>query len=350
MRCRLLALLLAPALLLVGHGGVAWGQWGTGGTGAGGARAAVLAPPTGLSATQWCSPTSSATITFQGAVTAQGNVNLSFTTPADVVAGDVLVVGYGKKAMSGTTVTVPTGWTQVRPADGVSGDYLQTAFWRRATATDAGTSHTFTSSDTLASAGVLAVYRGVDDTSPVLAHSGQSGVNTASITSPSVTPGRTDSRLVGVFGITANQRITTAPTGMTLTGNIRTTTGAKGPDQFSIALGDEAWPSSGATGSRTATASGSATVVGHLLALKPKSLPSLTLNWTPTTSSFADGYALALYRDGALAATSEPAPVSTTSHTTGTLVNNATYRVELRTRTGNWRSSSAAEVTVTTSC
>ena len=76
--------------------------------------------------------------------------------------------------------------------------------------------------------------------------------------------------LVGFFG-TANDLSFTAPTGMTE----RYDVDADGTNQIGGEAADQAIAAAGATGTRAATASGSAVNIGQLVALKPSgTIPS----------------------------------------------------------------------------
>lgn len=290
------------------------------------------------------------TITFHGSTTATGASSVAITSPAGVQVGDLLLVGFAKRADATLAISTPTGWTRLRSDDAGASDYRQTVFWRLATSADpGGTPYTFTSSSAGNAAAVLLVYRGVDQTNPLLSHSGQVSTGT-NIAAASIAPSRTDARLVGVFGTQGAGVESTAPAGMTKRHWIGITKG-KAADQVGVTLFDEPWPSDAATGSRTAVTNKAVNNVGQLVALKARSLPQVSLTWTPSASAFADGYNIVLASNGSPAATAVLTPASTATYDTGTLTPGGSYQIAVTTRAHSWRSTPAAfDLTATTQC
>ena len=83
---------------------------------------------------------------------------------------------------------------------------------------------------------------------------------------------------------------------------------------------------------------------GEGLCIKNKSLPTVVLTWTPTTSAFATGYEIA--RDGTVIAT-VAGPLSAT-YTDAMVAPSTTYSYSVRAVRNYWRSPWAAPAQVTT--
>jgi hypothetical protein len=284
-------------------------------------------------------PATLGTVTWKGATGGTGSTAVSLTSPTGVVTGDLLLVGVGKRIGSPATIDTPAGWTRIRLSDVVSDQYQQTIFWRIATSSDpGGTSYSFTSTTTQASVAVMSVYRGVDREAPILVDSGLPAAASTSIVAPTVTPGRADAKLVGLFGGQGSTSLPVTPSVMQSRNSSGVTNG-NNASKIALTVADEPLESSAATGDRTATTS-SSNVVGQLVALKAESYPLADLTWTPTASTYADGYDLDLYRDSTtLVSSATPSPRTANSYTTDTLIAGSTYRVELRSRAADWRSS-----------
>lgn len=288
------------------------------------------------------------TITFQGQISGSGTTSVSLTVPTAARTGDLLLVGYGKRLAATTTIATPAGWTRSRPSDLVTDAYQQTVFWKVATASDPGTAHSFTSTTTGGSLAAMTVYRGVDQRTPLLIDTGLAAGSATTIKAPSLTPARADSLLVGIFGVQNDGTVPAVPVGMSQRSS-SAITGGNQASRLAIVVSDEPWPSGAATGDRTATGV-SGNVVGQLIALKPESYPSLALSWTASASPYVESHRVDLYRDGAVVGSAVVSPATTTTHTTGTLDNGATYRVEVRAQKASWHSPGFTDAPVTTSC
>jgi RHS repeat-associated protein len=198
--------------------------------------------------------------------TASGEIasgtSLTVSLPGGVQANDQIVVATTQPA----TVTVSNGggYTLVQSAEtGTHSSDTQTFLYRR-TAVSGDTAVTFTYGKATAAAVVIAVYRGVNPSSPVDAFSYGTTSSGTQVTAPSVTSTLSSERLIMVEGATGRRVASwTQPTGMT--------------DQVhrsdlaavSSALGDQTLASAGATGTRMATFGTSTALVGILVALKP---------------------------------------------------------------------------------
>lgn len=300
------------------------------------------------------------TIAYVGAAGATGGslggASVVLTSPAGVRAGDVMVVGYGKRK-SAATITPPAGWTLLRHDYFDAKEYQQAVYWRIATSADPpGSSYEWVSSDAENVAAVLSVHRGVDPAAPVAAHGAATNGAGSTITAPSLTPSRPDTRLVGFFGITGGRTITADAPGMTSRGSVVTAGPGGGAEQVTMELEDQPWPAAGtATGTRTVTASGNGRGVGQLVSLKAESYPLAALSWTATTSTYAEDYRLGREEGGVETTSTIISPASSTSHTTGStnrLTAGTTYTLRLRSRVGSWISAGDASTSFTaiTSC
>lgn len=197
--------------------------------------------------------------------------------PAGVVSNDALLLVLSISGADITAISAPSGWALVNRTSGTN--HGQAVFRKFAAAAEAGP-YTFgwTYLGTLggndrALAYILA-YRGVDTTSPINAVGGQyNPVSSTSVTAPSIVTSVANTLLVGFFGLSNNVGGGTLPASM---GNSYSQNTGGGGGGTTVLSGDQAWPASGATGSRTATF-GSATIsVGHLLALRPAAVTAVT--------------------------------------------------------------------------
>ena len=290
---------------------------------------ATLAAPTGLSVTQSCIPSS--TIAFRSASTANSSGGLTISAPADVQAGDVLVAQIAQRA-SGSTVTPPAGWTQV--LNNSSGASLQSTIFVHVAGSSEPTSYTFSSTSSAKSAGGIVAYSGVDTNNPVNASAGATGAS-ASMTAPSVTTTISTTMLVSFWS--ARQESFTTPGSMTQRWNYSAGSGAN--SSMSVGAADEAVAAAGATGTRTASKSGSLDWTAQSIALKPKANTQVSLSWTVTTSTFASGYKLERWAGSTMQTQTTITPASTTSATDSPLTGGTAYTYKLYSYFRNWTSS-----------
>ena len=127
-------------------------------------------------------------------------------------------------------------------------------------------SYTFTFSAAGTAVGTIAAYSGVDNGTPVDDHGGQVTSSSVTITAPSVTTTVPNDQLVAFFAITGKTTIGTAG-GMLERTEIVSPQAAT--SKLTAALDDQADPSAGPTGSRTATAAASGHGIGQMVALRP---------------------------------------------------------------------------------
>jgi len=196
------------------------------------------------------------------------------------------------------TITQPAGWTLVR--SDMSGTTLKQATYYRAVDGTEAASFAWTFSSTGLASGAIVAYAGVDvlntPVRPVDTADGSATTSsTASIVTPSITTSVEGDLLIGAFGSATNPTFD-PPSGMIEQGEIAA---SSGKTRVATEVTDQVLGAAGPTGSRTATASKSAVVVGQLIALRPvgstpppvdteKPTPPTNLAATATSSTRVD--------------------------------------------------------------
>ncbi len=186
---------------------------------------------------------------------------LQLDVPAGRQVGDLLMVVI--TSAGAPTITPPAGWTTVRTD--TSGQSLRQAVFVRMAATGDPTSYTWTMSQSVATVGALAVYRGVNPTTPIDVHTGR--VNPASTSIPITAASSTSPHAVAVVVYAAawNATITVPQILIDQVG-----AGAqRGNSRVSVRIGDRVMPQPGTTGTITGTSSKSAVNIGQLIVLRP---------------------------------------------------------------------------------
>ena len=213
-----------------------------------------------------------AAILFRAASFAQngGASSVTLTKPASVVADDLMLASI---VMSGAaTITPPSGWAVVRDPgsnaalDTTSGT-LRHAVYFKVAGSGEPSSYTWSLSASRNGAGGLTAYSGVSTTSPFDVAGGQANPSSVSITTPSLSSGVDNTRLVALFAIAANTSIA-PPSRMSERGEV---TGGKVKVATEIADVNQAAIAAGLA--RVATAGSAAVNVGQLVALKPAGAP-----------------------------------------------------------------------------
>lgn len=220
------------------------------------------------------SPGSIALRAASSANNAGGATSLTISTPAGVLAGDVMIAQVTVRGGTGTTITPPAGWTKIR-SDNSTTTLQQAAYYRVAGSSESASYAWSFGASSLKASGGIAAYIGVDNTTPVNAHGGQANAASTSITAPSITTTVANAMLVGFFG-TATGTSVSPPTGMTENWDISSTAGAAGTRTTSEGT-EELLGAAGGTGTRSATSAGSAVNIGQLIALAPVA-PTLTVS------------------------------------------------------------------------
>ncbi len=193
-------------------------------------------------------------VAFVEAATTSGNRSTHrVQVPASVQAGDTLVLFLTTNSTTSTVNNTVAGWTLVQSQDG--NGIRGRAWTRTATAADAGSNVTVTSSALTKSVLSVAAYRRAGGGPTAVTASASNVVNTAatSHTAPAVNVSTTGSWLVNYWGEKSSTDTTwSAPAGSTG----RTTGASTGSGKTSSLLADTAVPTGTAAG-RTATTSAS---------------------------------------------------------------------------------------------
>ncbi len=222
------------------------------------------------------SATSLAIPAFRAAASkAAASGSLAINKPTGTASGDVMVASISVRPNT-ATITAPSGWTLVRRIDNSNTNPNSLATYYRVAGSSEPTSYTWSFSTTAGSAGGIQSFTGVDTSNPVDVEAGQNTANSVSQTAPSVTTGAANEMLVTSHAFSSSATFT-KPTGMTEAFDVASVTVPNSGGE-AIEGNYELRAASGATGTRTATASGDADVGNaHALALR-----GVTLSTAPT--------------------------------------------------------------------
>ena len=197
---------------------------------------------------------------------------LRINVPAGTVAGDVMVASITVQP-STLVITAPAGWTLVRDNAQAAGSSSRMAtYYRVATAGEpASYLWTFSGAASTGAAGGIMSFSGVNTATPIDAENGNPTASALTHTANQVTTVSGGTMLVGSF------EFTSTPTAANWTSNMTTNQvnqgSIAGPSNagIRILMAYETRAAIGATGTRTATASGvtADTGLAYLLALRP---------------------------------------------------------------------------------
>lgn len=200
---------------------------------------------------------------------ASGTLTLTITKPAGTVLNDVMVASIGLSSANAgtTTITAPIGWTLVRRTNQTTGsDNSLATYWKAAGAAEPA-SYAWTFSTSTGSAGGIASFTGVDTSAPIDAQNGQVTASATTHVAPTVTTTSTNDMVITAHTM-ASSVTWTAPAGMNEAVDVRS--GALGATGQSLEINYVNQAAIAATGTKTATASGSAdTGNTETLTLKP---------------------------------------------------------------------------------
>ena len=185
---------------------------------------------------------------------------LTIPKPATAQANDVAVMAIAVRG--NPTITAPTGWTLVRTD--TNSTTMRQAIYRKVLGATEPTSYTWTLSSAQAAAGGIQAYSGVSSVTPVDVNGGQFNASSTSVTAPSITTTKANAQVIGFFG-TSVATTFTAPTGMTERGDVASSAGTF---KVTVEGADVAKATTGATGTKVATAAAGASI-GQLVALAP---------------------------------------------------------------------------------
>ena len=302
---------------------------------------AQVDPPSGFTATQTCT---TSTIAFRASSTATGVDSLNLPTPTGTQANEVLIAQVSNY-YSANTLSVPSGWTLIR-RDSRGTTTTSSLYWRVATASEpASTTFTISGTPGVQMVGGIAAYSGVSTSSPVNV-SGVIADDAPTVVAPSVTTTVANTMLV--YALAKQQEGVPPPSGTTQRWGL---TSGTGTTSVGATAADQSFAGPGATGDRNITTSTSKSWVAHTVALRPApgGVPSASLTWTASPSTWATGYVLERVVGGSVEATQTVTPISSTSTTDGPLVNGTAYTFRLWAYGGTW-TSPAVTTTLTPSC
>lgn len=192
--------------------------------------------------------------------------SLTLTKPAGTVQNDVVIAAV--TITGNTTFTAPAGWTSIQRTV-TAGNEIATQSWYIVAGASEPASYTWSWTGAQRATGVILTYSGVDTAAPIDTSGSQANASSTTIMAPSVTTTNWNgvgSALVGVFGIANAGTITpTAP----LSSRDYAANSA-GTTLTATRIADQSLSTSGATGTRTATAGTAGVNTGQLIALKPQ--------------------------------------------------------------------------------
>lgn len=204
---------------------------------------APLAPPVHAAAGE---------VSFVNAASTAGNrTSHVVRVPAEVQAGDLLVLSLTTNSTASTITEPVAGWTAVAGRDG---DGIRSRLWSRtATASDANTNVTVTTSASAKSVMTVGAYRSTGATPSVTALAGGSNTSGTSHVAPAIPVAASGSWLVSIFSEKSSTDTTwTLPGGVTQ----RSAGATTGSGKISGVWGDSAGPvPTGTAAARTATTS-----------------------------------------------------------------------------------------------
>lgn len=196
---------------------------------------------------------------------------LEFNAPANIAAGDLMLVQMAVRGGSGiASITPPPGWSVATVRENNGTTLAQVVFYRIRTNADV-TPYTFSMSPSARAMGGMVVYRGVDPVSPIHAYSSRANASSSSITASGLTTTVPGAMIVGFFSSADASATITPPFSPlpAMTGRYMAQTAA-GPNGVAVGISDYTQAAAGSTGNRTAsTLVVSALNIGQLVALAP---------------------------------------------------------------------------------
>lgn len=228
--------------------------------------------------------TSSSTISYRASTSASqatGTTSWVITKPSGSVQDDIVLVTISLQ--NTYAITVPSGFISISgPTDWQGTRRVQ--FFYKILGASEGASWTFTIATATSGSWQASSFSGIDLVNPINASGFQfNNASTTSMSAPSISPTVTNTMLV-LMGVANSSGTTTPPSGMTERADVANATA------FNLSyLSSELLTSSGATGTRVATNSGSSYSVAGLVALKPGTVSSGSTSTTLKYNSFSIG-------------------------------------------------------------
>ncbi|RVU44431.1 DUF6701 domain-containing protein [Rubrivivax rivuli] len=193
---------------------------------------------------------------------------LTLTRPGSVAAGDLMIAWVSQRTsdlpLDTQVRSVPAGWTVVLTRDNTS-SFGTTVYYKVAGASEAS-SYSWRFDRNGRGAGGLMVFRGVDSSTPLEAHSGQLNAASANHATPSLTTTSANAMLVALFAVPSGEIPIATPSGLSPAPGGQS---GGGTDGISVGMAFGLQASAGSTGSKTSSGNVSLQSVGVLLALKP---------------------------------------------------------------------------------
>jgi hypothetical protein len=204
-----------------------------------------------------------------------GTTSLTIDMPVGTLQDDLMIASVAVTP-STTTITPPAGWTLVRRTDNGSATTNSLAVYRKTATASEPTTYKWTLGGATTAAGGIQSFINVDTSNPIDVENGQATASATAHATPDVT-----TSVENTFVVTSHAFASSAtwsePSGMTEAFDIASETPTVSAG-ISITGTYRRQAAAGATGAKTATASGNAdTGNTHILALKPAT-PPLTIN------------------------------------------------------------------------
>jgi len=213
-------------------------------------------------------------------------VNLTISTPAGTVSGDMLIAAVGFNN-SGAAITPPSGWTLVRRMNNSATTANALAVYRRTAVTGEPASHAFAIAGGAFLVGGIQGFSGVDTANPIDVENGQTTVSGLNHDTPSVTTATANAMLVTAHTF-ASASTWTPQAG--LTEGFDRPSGANSATGQSIAGNYQLQALAGVTGTKRSTAAANADVGNtHILALRrfvPNVPPTVSLTSPANGATF----------------------------------------------------------------
>jgi RHS repeat-associated protein len=213
-------------------------------------------------------------------------VNLTISTPAGTVSGDMLIAAVGFNN-SGAAITPPSGWTLVRRMNNSATTANALAVYRRTAVTGEPASHAFAIAGGAFLVGGIQAFSGVDSANPIDVENGQTTVSGTNHDTPSVTTATANAMLVTAHTF-ASASTWTPQAG--LAEGFDRPSGANSATGQSIAGNYQLQALAGASGTKRSTAAGNADVGNtHILALRrfvPNVPPTVSLTSPANGATF----------------------------------------------------------------
>lgn len=205
--------------------------------------------------------TAQAAVAFRAASSNRHSATPAGTTinvaiPTGTISGDVMLASVAVVTNTATVIT-PTGWTLIQSSNQTGNNTSRLYTYYRVAGTSEPSSYDWTiaSADTIGTVAGIASFIGVNTTSPIDASAQQLTGTSTSHQAPSVTTTVAGDMLVTIHEFSSS-RTWTPPGGMTEVVDRYSRTGGGGGSGVSLSMHYEPRPTTGATGTRTAVASG----------------------------------------------------------------------------------------------